>query len=436
MVDMADLEFDPSRYRPRIIDSIVEEHLRTFGALEVTGTMWSGKTWTALAHSNSNVALDFPQSRELAEIDPDLVLEGDAPRLVDEWQEVPQIWDRVRRKVDAPGASRGMFVLTGSSRPSKSKVAHTGSGRISRLKMWPMSLLESGDSDGSISLGGLFDGEFKGAAVDVSLPDLARLCCRGGWPGAIALEERRASLIASQYLDTLVSAQDDAAPEGERELRRYLASVARNMGNAAVIDAFARDLGYVSAKGEPTDSGRERVKAMRDYFLNRYVLVELAGWDAPVKSPQRLRTKPKLCFADPSLPVALLGLSPELLLRNMQVFGQLFEEMCLRDVRVYASAVLGTSADVLRYYRDADGLEVDAVIELPDGRWGAFEVKLGQNKVSAAVDSLCRLKAKVAANPAARNPEPSFLAVLVGKADYAYRTPEGVFVVPVTKLGI
>ena len=285
-----------------------------------------------------------------------------------------------------------------------------------------MSLAESGASDGSISLRGLFDGEFSGSEVSVSLLDLATACCRGGWPGALSLEDERAVLVPGQYIDTLISAQDEAAPAVGRELARFLSSAARNIGSSAVIDTFVRDLGYVSSTGEPTDSGRVRVKAMRDYFVDRFVLAELPGWDAPIKSPRRLRTKPKLCFADPSLPASLLGVSPAALLQNMQVFGQLFEELCLRDLRVYASALPGGGLDALRYYRDADGLEVDAVLELRDGRWGAFEVKLGQNKIGAGIHALTRLRDKIAANPAARNPAPSFLAVLVGKTDVSLGT--------------
>lgn len=429
------LNFNPSAYRQRILDSIVQKHLHAFGAVEIAGTMWSGKTWTALAHARSNVAFDDSQSRNLALIDPDIVLQGDNPRLIDEWQEVPEIWDRVRRYVDRPDASRGMFILTGSSRPNKAKTHHTGAGRISRLKMWPMSLAESGDSDSSISLRGLFEGSFSGGEAHVDLRNLAHLCCRGGWPASLNLEDEDSLLIPGQYVDTLTSSDDKDAPEDARELMRFLTSTARNIGGAAVIDTFTRDLGYLSPKGEPTDSGRERVKAMRNYFLNRFVLCELFGWDAPIKSPQRLRTKPKLCFADPSLAATLLGVQPDALLRNAQLFGQLFEELCLRDLRVYASALPEAQSDALRYYRDADGLEVDAIIELKDGRWGAFEIKLGHNKVDAGAHALLRLRNKIRANPAARNPEPSFLAVLVGKTDYAYRTQEGVFVVPITKLG-
>lgn len=432
---MAELEFNAQYYRRRVLDDVVKAYLQAFGAVEIAGTMWSGKTWTALAHAHSNVALDDDSARNLAEIDPELVLEGDRPRLVDEWQEVPQIWDRVRREVDKPGAGRGLFILTGSSRPNKSQVHHSGSGRISRLSMWPMTLAESGESTAAVSLRSLFEGEFRGGQAQADTKELARLCCRGGWPASLGLDADSAMLVPGQYLDTLTSSEDGRAPESARELMRFLAAAARNVGSAAKVETFARDLGYVSAKGVPTDTGRNRVKAMRDYFLNRYVLVELPGWDAPVKSPQRLRTKPKLCFADPSLPAALLGVGPESLLANTQVFGQMFEELCLRDLRVYASALDGASSTPLRYYRDADGLEADAVIELRDGRWGAFEMKLGQNKADAGAASLLKLRNKVLANPAARNREPSFLAVLVGKGDYAYRRPDGVYVVPITMLG-
>lgn len=428
------MEIDGKPYLPRLIDPVVDLHLRAFGAVEVAGTMWSGKTWTARAHGASRVTFDDRQARELAEIDVSAVLAGERPRVIDEWQEVPQVWDAVRNEVDAAGGKRGLFLLTGSSRPARKSVVHTGSGRISRLKMWPMTLSELGASTGAVSLSGLFEGEFESGPTSTDLASLARAICRGGWPDAIPLDDRAALLVPSQYLDALFAKDDEKAPGSERELRLFLASLARNIGSAATLDTLARDAGFVGADGAVSDSSARRARSFIDYFLRRYVVCDLAGWDAPVKSPARLRTKPKHGFADPSLPAAMLGASPESLLGNMQLFGQLFEELCLRDLRVYASVMEGAQADPLRYYRDADGLEVDAVVELRDGRWGAIEVKLGASKADVAARSLLRLRDKIASNPAARNPEPSFLLVLVGKTDYRYRTPDGVLVAPLTDL--
>lgn len=428
------ITIDGFPYKSRLIDATVNRHLQAFGAVEIAGTMWSGKTWTARAHGSSRVTFDNQQTRELAEVDVNAVLGGDAPHVIDEWQEVPAVWDAVRNKVDEAGGKRGMFILTGSSRPARGKTRHTGSGRISRLSMWPMSLFESGNSTGAISLSGLFGGRFESGPVNTSLEQLATLACRGGWPAALDLPDDAALIVPPQYLDALFAKRDTAAPGTERELRQFLQSLARNIGSAPTLKTLAKDMGLAQDTG-PSDAGERRIRALLDYFVDRYVLCDLHGWDAPIKSPQRLRTKPKHGFADPSLPAALLGASPQMLMGSMQLFGQIFEEMCLRDLRVYASSMSEAQPDALRYYRDSDGLEVDAIIELRDGRWGAIEIKLGANKAADAERSLLRLRDKVAANPAARNPEPSFMLVLVGKTDFAYRMPSGVYVAPLTSLG-
>lgn len=421
-------------YRPRLLDAVVEQHLQAFAAVEIAGTMWSGKTWTSLKHGNSSINLDGAEARMLAELSPDAVLDGDTPRVVDEWQLAPSVWDAVRRRADAAAGKRGLFILTGSSRPSKGQTMHSGAGRISRLRMRPMSLQESGDSNASVSLAGLFEGAFSPASASCTPSDLAQFICKGGWPGALDMDADLASLVATQYLDALVTSDDQAAPADEGTLRLFLQTLARNIGSAPKLETLAADMGYL-ANGTMPESTRKRIHALLAYFENRFVIETQRGWDAPVKSPQRLRTKARYDFADPSLPAALLGLNADALLGNMQVFGQLFEQMCLRDLRVYASVLPQAKPDALRYYRDADGLEVDAIIELRDGRWGAIEIKLGANKTEAGVRSLLRLQAKIGANPAARNPEPTFLMVLVGVGRFAYQTPEGVYVVPLTCLG-
>ena len=427
------MEINGAPYLPRMVDEVVERYLKAFGAVEIAGTMWSGKTWTSIAHGNSRVTFDNPQSRELAELDTDAILRGDKPRIVDEWQEVPQVWDAVRNKVDEAAGQHGLFILTGSSRPARGSTRHTGSGRIARVTMWPMSLAESGASHGSVSLEGLFNGKFEPGPVNTSLDDLAMCICRGGWPAAIGLDDESALLLPAQYIDALVAKEDAKAPGTPRELRRFLQALARNVGSAATLKTLALDMGLDEENTTP-DANTRKIRSFLDYFLGRYVIVDLDGWDAPIKSPSRLRTKAKHGFADPSLPAALLGAGPEALMNNFQLFGQLFEELCLRDLRVYVSAMEAAQPDSLRYYRDADGLEVDAIIELRDGRWGAIEIKLGANKADAAEHNLLRLRDKVAANPAARNPEPSFLLCLVGKTDFQYRMPSGVIVAPLTEL--
>lgn len=249
----------------------------------------------------------------------------------------------------------------------------------------------------------------------------------------MGLEPEAAELIPSQYVDTLLSSQDTHAPESEYEQRAFLQSMARNMGSSVKIDTLVSDMGY-EVDGAVSETGRRRIRKLISFFSNKFVIEGVTGWDAPIRSPQRLRTKPRYNFADPSLPAALLGVNQGMLMGNMQLFGQLFEQLCLRDLNVYASILPAAGHKPLFYYRDADGLEVDAIIELRDGRWGAVEIKLSGSKVSQAEESLMRLKKKIVSNPAARNKEPSFMMVLVGLSDYAYRTKNGVYVVPLTAL--
>lgn len=423
-------------YIPRLIDPVIARHLQAFGAVEVAGTMWSGKTWTSLEHAASSTSLDVPSERELAQLSPEAVLLGAKPRLIDEWQEVPTIWDVIRHSVDDAAGERGLYLLTGSSRPSHGETHHSGSGRISRLRMWPMTLFEMGHSSGQVSLSGLFDRglePLKSLETKTDLRDLAEYIVRGGWPDAVHLEKDVAELIPTQYVDTLLASQDRSAPDSPNDLRRFLRSLARNLGSSVKIDTLVADMGY-EVEGEITETGRRKIRALLQYFIDRFVIDRLEGWDAPIKSPQRLRTKPRYGFADPSLPAALLGMNDDSLMKNMQVFGQLFEQLCMRDLQVYASVMQAAGEGSLRFYRDADGLEVDAILELRDGRWAGIEIKLGWNKVAQAEESLLRLKRKVAANPSAQNPEPSFLMVLVGVSDRAYTTNSGVHVVPITAL--
>lgn len=418
-------------YRPRVIDDTVEQHLQAFGAVEIAGTMWCGKTWTAEAHSNSQVSLYSEQAAELARIDPTAVLMGERPHLIDEWQEVPSVWDAVRHAIDDSGSAPGSFILTGSSALAKHAVKHSGTGRISRLRMWPMSLSESGHSTATVSLRGLFDGEFTPGPTRTNLLELATLICRGGWPGALQLDTEPAMLIPAQYLTTLISSSQGTTPRSQHQLRAMAAALARNVGAPATLDTLRLDM---QLDEDEVPESRNITRQCLDFFEDRYVIDNIGGWDAPIKSPQRLRVKPKRYFSDPSLPASLLGVRPQRLLEQTQLFGNLFEELCMRDLRVYVAAMTPDPLNALRYYRDSDGLEVDAIVELADGRWGAIEIKLGANKVEQGVSNLLRLRRKIQSNPAARNPEPSFMAVLVGKTDFAYTTPEGVRVFPITSL--
>lgn len=425
-----------NKYRDRLLDENLKKHLRAFGAVEIVGSMWCGKTWMAEAHGNSKINLSNPGLRSLIEADHSLALEGDRPHIIDEWQEVPALWDEVRLAVDAAAGLRGLFILTGSSTPKKEETSHSGTGRISRIRLRPMSLYESGHSDGAVSLSGLFNGEFKNARVQTDLRGIADLICKGGWPGALDLDPDSAELIPNQYLDTLISSIGVKSEANEYRLRRLLISLARNLGQAAAYQTIASDIleGDIDSKREI--ASRQTVERLINFFKDRFIIEDMWGWDAPIRSKSRVRLKPKRCFVDPSLPAALLGAGKNRLLEDGQLFGRLFEELALRELRIYTSCLDFALPDAVKYYRDSDGLEVDAIIELRDGRWAAIEIKLSENKVAEGVQSLLRLKNKVAGNPLARCPEPAFMAVLVGKAEFCRKTAEGIYVIPCTSLTV
>lgn len=423
----------PVGYRKRLVDPVLETLLASFGAVEVKGTKFCGKTWTSMAHGNSIVHVDDAAVRSMLDVDVTLALEGEQPHIIDEWQDLPKIWDGVRRKVDENANRPGEFILTGSSTVDRALLSHSGAGRIAELHMRPMSLFESGASDGSVSLASLFDGHMEQGAVTSDIRELARHLCNGGWP-ALAGRENAQAILAAQYLNALFSVSAEAAGLDGQIARKVALSLARNMGKTVTYKTLYQDTFASSNESVNPSICQQEISPYLRFFVQQFFIEEQMGWDAPVKSRSRVRTKPKRTFVDPSLPASLLGLSAERILADGQLFGNLFEELCLRDLRVYASALNYIPEAKLHYYADADGLEVDAILELPDGRWGAFEIKLSEEKASQGEAALLRLRNKIAANPAARNPEPSFLAVLVGKANFRRRLPSGVFVVPITCL--
>lgn len=430
---MAQLRYDA--YRPRLVDDQIDELLNIFGGVQIDGPKFCGKTWTAHAHANSEIRLDKKESRELAIADPDIVLKGEAPRLIDEWSEVPAIRDDLRRSIDEAGNRPGQFLLTGSSVPPQGSYSHGGEGRIARISMRPLSLFEMGLSSGKISLRALFDSEpFEAFTVETSLDALASYVCSGGWPAALDRPAGASKQIARQYLKSVF---EDSAPRMRRTpsmARRAFEALARNNGTAATKDTLAADMaGGEYAKSE-TRPAHTTVDFYLDFYRDIYLLDELFGWDAPIRSKKRLRTKPKRYIVDPSLAVSMLGMNESSLLNDLQTFGIMFESMCLRDLRVYAAVNSEYEESGLRYYQDDIGLEVDVIMELSDGRWGGIEIKLSEDKVSGAIKQLVNLRDKVLENKAMRNRPPSFLAVLVGRTSFARTTPEGVHVIPITAL--
>lgn len=420
-----------SAYRPRLIDGEVDELMRLFGAVKIEGPKYCGKTWCAQAHANSEIRLDREEARNLVRMDHRIALEGERPRLVDEWQEVPGLHDDVRRAIDDSGA-RGLFLLTGSSLPPQTGYSHSGAGRIARIHMRTESLLEQGLSNGSVGIHRLFSGEETVApAPDTTIADIASWVCRGGWPAMRDMSERAYARLNRQYLRSVFD--EDAPRRGlsATMAQNVLASLARNVATAATYRTLRSDM----ARGEEGSVSDNEIVRYLDFFRSMYLIEEIPGWDVGIRSKKHLRTKPKRYFADPALAASILGISSAALLSDTQLLGLLFENLCLRDLLVYLSASDGFQDARICYYGDDTGLEVDFVLQMPDGRWGAIEVKLAENKVPAGVASLVRLRDLAAKNAAQRIPPPSFLVVLVGRASYAHGTQEGVRIVPVTMLG-
>ena len=424
----------PQGYRPRLIEDRLDALMRAFGCVEITGAKWCGKTWTALSRSASVARLDRREEREAAEVEPTLALMGDTPHLVDEWQEVPQVWDAARRYIDDKGNQRGLLLLTGSTALRKSKrdlVRHSGAGRIARIVMRPMSLVETGASTGTVSLKSLFEmGTIAPQRVETGVTDVISWCRRGGWPANLSLDDYSAAETAVQYIQAVLDVnviEESRSPERAAAL---LKALALNASQAVSVKTLAKDMLREGDSVEPADA---TVSSYLDLFTRLHLIENVMGWEPPMRSKSRVRVKPKRYFVDPSLPAALLGATSRGLLGDMQTLGLLFENLVMRDLQVYVSTFAGLGNDV-HYYRDESGLEVDAIVE-HDGRWGAIEIKLSDTKVDEGAQNLLALKRKLARNPAARHADPAFLAVVVGRGSLAYRRPDGVLVIPVAALG-
>lgn len=420
------MKLDDKDYLPRVADQQLAHLLGTSGAVLIKGPKWCGKTATAEHQAASAVYMQDPdRSRTLlglADAKPSVLLAGDEPRLIDEWQMAPQLWDAVRFAVDR-GTDRGRFILTGSSTPGKAP-AHSGVGRIARLEMHTMSLFESGDSTGEVSLSALFDGRRDiGAIATKDVEDYARLICRGGWPEAVTASDADVSLAQAQnYVCELLDSDIDQLGDKRRNstwLRLIMRSYARNVSTEAPLTTIAADM-----EGEPPSM--PTVADYVDALTRTYVIEDLEAWNPSLRSKTAVRTSPTRHFADPSIAAAVLGATPEKLLFDFETFGLMFESMCVRDLRVYAAPLGGR----VYHYRDKTDLEADAVVTLPDGRWAPIEVKLGGSKIDDAADNLRSLADRV---DQSRMGAPSFLMVLTG-TQAAYVREDGVLVVPLACL--
>ncbi len=417
------------KYRKRIADDILKRKLEGKGAVLIEGPKWCGKTTTAEQWAASTLYMDDPEKKEqnitMAQINPKRLLNGATPRLIDEWQLAPKLWDAIRFEVDHRG-ELGQFVLTGSAVPADTKeITHSGTGRFTWLTMRPMSLYESGDSTGEVSLKSLFDGEMEiDGGADLNIERLAFLICRGGWPQAVDMRDEIALDQAIDYYDAVVHSdinRADNVQKNPERVRRFMRSYARNQGTQAPNTVLMQDV----APGSETPISEETVASYIGALKKIFVIEDLPAWNPNLRSKTAIRSSDTRYYIDPSIATAALGIGPNDLIGDLKTFGFLFETLCIRDLRVFADSLNGE----VYHYRDKDGQECDAVIHLRNGKYGLIEIKLGgDNLIEEGARSLKSMKEKIDTD---KMNAPSFLMVLTGIGDYAYRRADGVFVVPI-----
>jgi predicted AAA+ superfamily ATPase len=413
-------------YLLRIADAELQTRLQSAGAVLIEGPKACGKTATGQRASRSMVALDTDlAARQLAAIDPGLVLQGPVPRLLDEWQVAPELWNAMRREVDTRAAV-GQFILAGSAVPADDVLRHTGAGRLSRLHMRPMSLVESGWSSGEVSLSKLMEGEaVRAPDTGRSVAWAAEVICRGGWPAARNLSMAAGLRYALDYIEEVCRtdiSRVDGVVRNPQRIRSLLRSLARNTATEVTLTSLAKDVGETD-HAPSLDTLRLDLQALERILI----LEEQPAWGPHLRSRSRVRQTPKRHLVDPSLAVAALGASPTRLLGDLNMMGLLFESLVVRDLRILSQPLDGQ----VFHYRDNTGLEADAIIELRDGRWAAFEVKLGVNAIDSAARSLLDLSARVDHDRCG----PPAALVVITSTGYAYRRPDGVSVVPIGVLG-
>lgn len=416
-------------YKHRIADGILEKKLRSKGAVLIEGPKWCGKTTTAEQQARSILYMDNPASFEsnlqMAEIDPGILLEGDTPRLVDEWQLAPKLWDTVRFEVDHRHQV-GQFILTGSAVPSdEESMKHSGTGRFSWLTMRPMSLYESGESNGKVSLSHLFEScENIVATNSLRIDDIAFLICRGGWPFACSLQGDAALAQAFDYVDAVIKKDVSRVDGTNRNItttRLLMRSYARNQGSQATIGTIVADM----MTNDENEIGIKTAGSYLDALRKIFVIEDSEAWNPNLRSKTAIRTANTRYFIDPSIGTAVLGLGPKDLINDLNTMGLFFETLCVRDLRIFADALDGQ----VFHYRDKSGLECDAVIHLRNGRYGLVEIKLGGDRlINEGASNLLALVDKINTD---KMKEPSFLMVLTGTGDFAYRRKDGVYVVPI-----
>ena len=416
------------KYLPRIIDQEIKNKLDFFGAVSIEGCKWCGKSTTAEHFANSSIKLQDPANRSLLEAvegQPDIILEGEKPRLIDEWQDFPGIWDAVRTDVDTNHLA-GQYILTGSSTPRKAKPRHSGAGRIATIKMRPMTLYESGDSTGSVSIAELFSGakSIQGRA-ELNIKDIAYLCARGGWPESVIKKPTNPSMVAREYLEAITDREDsfnELEYYSSGRMKSLLRSLAREISAPARISTLVADV----AQSTGASLSDVTITNYLSILEKIYIIDDVEAWTPKLRSKTDIRVTKKRNLVDPSLAVAALYASEADLMKDFNSFGLLFESLVMRDLRVYIEAIEGQ----LFYYRDKNGLECDAILHTIDGKWAGIEIKLGDGVevLDTAAKQLLKFASNIDDN---KMQPPTFLAIISGTAKIAYRRPDGVFVIPI-----
>ena len=423
------MSLTPEGYKPRIVDQMLERKLHVFGAVSIEGPKWCGKTWTAENHAESEIKIAENRgpltNRDYVLADVSRALVGDSPHLIDEWQEIPQIWDSVRSDLDShPG--HGRYILTGSSVPRREEYIHSGTGRIAKLKMRTMTLFETGDSDGSVSLRELMLGKLEMSEKrDVELEQLVDFVVRGGWPAAMGVDPEDYGLIPREYIESAIedACRLDGKQRDREKMTMLIKSLSRNESTVVSNETVKNDMRSYDDESISNDTYYD----YSDCLDRIHLLEDTPSFKANFRSNVRIGKKPKRHLTDVSLAVAALGLNHKKLMGDLNTFGFMFESLCEHDLQIYAECAGGS----LYHYRDDSGREVDAIVESEDGSWGAFEIKLGAGQIDDAAEHLLRMRDVFES----RGNTPFVLCVISGLSNWAYRRPDGVFVVPITSLG-
>lgn len=422
------MNFSESEYLPRLIDKKVEEYLRVFGALSVEGPKWCGKTWTSSKHAKSFVYLDNDEIKERALLDLELILNEKQPELIDEWHLVPKIWDRVRRKCDED-SKRGKYILTCSTELNderKKEVFHSGAGRIGKIKMYTMSLYESGDSTGEASLTDMLKGTQKNKNVEIpSLKEISNLIIRGGWPRNLEVDPKNIDLIPKSYIESILDKDmNDDKKRDKNKMRMIIKSLARNESTIASNQTIMNDIEEF-ATGDELIESRITITDYLDVLERLHIIENQDAYNENYRSKNRIGKSPKRHLTDPSLACAALNLTADKLIKDLNTFGFMFESLVERDLRIYIEYLGGR----LYHFRDnVTGLEVDSILEFSDGEYAAIEIKLGYNKIAEAKKELLKFYDNMIAKP-------KFMCIITSNFSSVVKDPEtGIYILPITAL--